>query len=239
MQRNDLIQTGTNLYLRSEFFGEVFGLESTFNFRSLSVSMKSKLELPVIRERRQQEMRLNLDRLKGEVTADTNISRSNSFFRLGMADWSVNTTEFIKGQSSETEFQNWKNARINLSLGSMIAGGEANILLNYDNNLPFSYRDQYFMWRYVNNDNALLRQTTIGIINPQSISSIFSPVAGLQLTNSSTISRQSFGTYQLSDITEPNWIVELYINNVLVDYVTADAAGWFSFDIPCFMATHR
>jgi len=232
LDRNDLIQTGTNLYLRSGYFGQVFGLDCSFNFHSLSVTMKSKLELPIIKERRQQDMRLNLDRLKGEVKADTTISRSNAFFRIGMADWSVNTTEYINGRNNEAQFQDWKDARGNLSLGAMVAGGEANFMFNYDNNIPLSYRNQYFLWRYVNNDNPVLRQTMVGVINPQSTSSIFSPVMGMQFTNASTLIRQSFGSYRLGDFTEPNWIVELYINNVLVDYTTADAAGFFSFDVP-------
>lgn len=229
---NDLIQTETNLYLKSVYFGEVFGLDCNFNFRSLSVSMKSKNELPIIKERRLQEMRLNLDHLKGEVRADTTISRSNSFFRIGMADWSVNTTEYIYGQHNENQLQDWRDARINLALGAMIAGGESNLTLNYDNNIPLKLKNQFFSWRYVNNDNHFLRQTIFGNINPQSTSSIFSPVAGIQFTNSSTLTKQSFGSYRLSDFTQPNWVVELYINNELIDYTTADAAGYFSFDVP-------
>lgn len=232
LQWSDLILTAGNLYLKSELFGEVFGLECTFNFRSLSVTMKSKLELPIVREKRLQDMRLNLDRLKGEVKADTTIIRSNSFFRLGMADWSVNTTEYINGRNSETQLQDWRDLRINLALGAMIAGGEANAVLNYDNNIPLTFRNQYFLWRYVNNDNHVLRQTMVGTINPQATSSIFSPVVGIQLTNSSTLNKQSFGSYRISDFTEPNWMVELYINNILIDYATADSRGFFSFDVP-------
>jgi cell division protein FtsN len=33
-------------------------------------------------------------------------------------------------------------------------------------------------------------------------------------------------------VTDPNWIVELYVNNVLVDYVKADASGFFKFEVP-------
>jgi len=230
---DDIIQTEDNLYLKSECFGEIFGLDCKFNFRTLSVAMKSKLELPVIKERREAEMRLNLDRLKGNTKVDTIIPRSNAFFRLGMADWSVNTTQYInRPNSNESQLTDLQDMRITLSLGSMIAGGEANVSLNYDNNLAFTNRNQYYLWRYVNNDNPLLRQTMIGTINPQSTSSIFSPVIGVQFTNSSTLNKQSFGTYRLSDFTKPNWIVELYINNVLIDYVTADASGFFSFEVP-------
>ena len=93
----DLIRTESNLYLRSSYYGRVFGLECIFSFRNLSVTVNSKLELPVIREMRLEEMRQNLTRLKGEVKADTTIGRSYPLFHFGMADWSAIATEQING----------------------------------------------------------------------------------------------------------------------------------------------
>ena len=42
LKPDDLIRTETNLYLKSDYFGDVFGLYCTFNFRSLSVTLKTK-----------------------------------------------------------------------------------------------------------------------------------------------------------------------------------------------------
>jgi hypothetical protein len=223
LKPDDLIRTETNLYLKSDYFGEVFGLYCTFNFRSLSVTLKTKFELPAIREMRQEEMRKNISHLKGEIKADTVIGRNYPFFRFGMADWSVNTTEQVQG---------WNDVRLNLGLGAVLAGGEAKVLINYDNNEPFTTRQQYYLWRFVNNDNYAFRQIMAGTISTQSISSLYAPVVGAQLTNTPTTYRRSFGTYTLSDFTEPNWIVELYVNNVLVDYVKSDASGFFIFEVP-------
>ena len=114
----------------------------------------------------------------------------------------------------------------------MIAGGEATASLYYNSTDPFSEKQQYYLWRYVNNDFAPLRQVMAGKIRTNSISSLYNPVIGVQLTNTPTTYRRSFGSYTLSDKTEPGWIVELYVNNVLVDYVKADASGFFTFQIP-------
>jgi hypothetical protein len=65
-----------------------------------------------------------------------------------------------------------------------------------------------------------------------SISSVFAPVTGLQFTNTPTTYRRSFGTYTLSNTTEPGWTVELYVNNVLVNYTKADASGFYTFEVP-------
>ncbi|MCE5345627.1 MAG: SPOR domain-containing protein [Bacteroidales bacterium] len=223
LEPGDLVRTESNLYLRSFYFGKIFGLECSFKFRSLSVVVNSKLELPLIREMRQEEMRKNLTRLKGEVKADTTVGRTYPGFKFGMADWSVYQTEEIRGKS---------DTRLNLALGSMIAGGEATASINYESTLPFSEKQQQYLWRYVNNDFQPLKQIMAGKITTNAISSIYNPVVGVKLTNTPTTYRRSFGSYTLSDRTDPGWIVELYVNNVLVDYVKADASGFFTFQIP-------
>lgn len=219
----DIIQTETNLYLRSDRFGQAFGLKCVFNFRSLTIVLTTMLELPVVREMRQEAMRNNMRRLTGEVKADTTILRSRPLFHAGTADWSVITTQDSKGAD---------NTRLNLALGAIIAGGETTVALNYDSYTPFSEKQQYYLWRLVNNDHRGLRQVMAGKIYTQSVSSIFSPVVGVQFTNTPTTYRRSFGTYVLSDRTEPNWVVELYVNNVLVNYTKADASGFFTFEVP-------
>ncbi len=223
LEEGDLIRTETSLYLKSSYYGKVFGLECKFNFRALSVTVTSKLELPLIREMKLEAMRRNISHLKGDMTADTSIGRTYPLFRFGMADWSAYTSQEINGKS---------DARLNLSLGSMIAGGEATASLYYNSSDPFNEKQQHYLWRYVNNDFSPLRQVMAGKIRTNPISSIYNPVIGIQLTNTPTTYRRSFGTYNLSDKTEPGWIVELYINNVLVDYVKADASGFFNFEVP-------
>lgn len=223
LEPGDIIRTETNLFLKSEWFGKVFGLDCKFSFRSLSVTITSKLDLPVIKEMRQEKLRSNISRLKGESVADTNMKRTYPLFKFGMADWSIVSSQEINGNSA---------TRLGLSLGSMVAGGEATASLYYNTSEKLSEKQQYYLWRYVNNDFAPLRQVLAGKIATDAISSLFNPVVGIQLTNTPTTYRRSFGSYTLSDKTEPGWIVELYINNVLVDYVKADASGFFTFEVP-------
>jgi len=223
LQPGDLVLTESNLYLKSSWFGKLFGLNCLFNFRSLSVVVTTDLELPLIKEMKQEEMRRNLTRLKGEIVAEKTIGRTYPKFRFGMADWSAIGSEEINGKSE---------TRLNLDLGAMVAGGETNVSLYYNSQDPFSEKQQKYLWRYVNNDFKPLRQVMAGKIQTQAVSSIYNPVIGVQLTNTPTTYRRSFGSYTMSDRTEPNWIVELYVNNVLVDYTTADASGFFTFQVP-------
>lgn len=224
LKPNSLIKTATNLYLRSDYFGEIFGLNCVFNFRSLSVIVNTDLELPILREIRQEQMRNNLSKLKGNFKADTLIGRANPLFYFGTADYAFITS----GGNEETP----RDTRVSLGLGGIVAGGETNVILNYRNNVGFDNRQQYYLWRYVDNNQTFARQFLAGKIRGQSISSIFAPIVGAQVTNSPTTYRRSFGTYTLSNYTEPNWMVELYVNGVLINYVKADAGGFYTFNVP-------
>lgn len=219
----DIIKTESALYLHSGYFGSVFGMFMEFDFRNLMIQLNTSLDLPLIRELRIEEMRRNLNRLKGEIIADTNIARSYPLFKFGMADWSLYANQERDGRS---------DYMLNVDLGSMIAGGEATASLNINSLQSFTEKNQFYRWRYVDNDYKIFKQFTAGKISAQTTSSLFSPVLGVQLTNTPTTYRRSFGTYTLTDKTEPEWVVELYINNVLVDYVKADASGFFTFEVP-------
>lgn len=223
LKESDFIVSPTTLYLKSNFFGDIFGLHTDFSFRSLSVKLNTDLELPVIKEMRLAEMRENLDRVKGVVKPDTSIARRYPFFKGGMLDWGVVTTQ-------QTEINN--DNRLTLGVGTIFLGGETNLLLNYSTRIPFDSRNQFYQWRYVDNDSRLFKQVTAGRIFTRATSSLFAPVAGVQVSNSPMYNRRSFGTYTLNDYTEPRWTVELYVNNILVDFTEADASGFYSFEVP-------
>ncbi len=223
VNQGDLIRTESTLFLRTDYFGKVFGLDCQFDFRNLIVNIKTNLDLPAIREMRQAEIRKNLNKLKGELVADTIIDRTFPVLRFGMADWQVYSSQEITGET---------NSRISLNLGAMAAGGELKASLNYNSDIPFTEKNQHYLWRFADNDLKFMKQLLIGKIATQSLATLSNNVIGAQITNTPTTYRRSFGTYTLSDRTEPEWIVELYVNNVLVDYVKADASGFFQFQVP-------
>ena len=219
----DIIQTQDNLYLKINFFSTVFGLDCVFNFRNLSITLKSQIELPAIREMQQQLLRNNIRHLSGEKKADTTHQRQFKFYNLGSADWSVTASQASNIQNS---------IRTNLVVGALLAGGEVNVNLNYFSPKPFDWKQQHFRWRYVNDRKSIIRQITAGRIYTNSISSIFEPVNGIQITNTPATHRKSFTTYRYTGNTEPGWGVELYVNSMLVNFVKSDASGFYAFDIP-------
>lgn len=218
-----LLLHNRRLYLQANMFSKLFRLDCRFIYRSMTVNLTTTLELQAVKERKLAQIRNNLNKYKNEQKADTIIDRAYNAFRMGMADWSVNSTIDFKGRG---------DTRANMALGSVILGGEATVVIQYNNQNGFDRRQQYYNWRYINNETPWLRQTSLGKISPNAIASIFAPVVGIQLSNTPTTLRKSFGTYRLNRYTQPGWMVELYVNNTLLDYTRADASGFFSFDIP-------
>jgi hypothetical protein len=230
---SSLIKQDDLIYLRSDLFGEIFGLNCSFDFRSLSVALTTQLDLPVFRQMRQEMMRKNLNKLHGTLEADTVYARKKSMAKLQMADWAVSDTRQITSAGGERQVSGMANmTRFNLSLGGEFAHGEVVAHLNVYEGMPLQHRNQFYQWRHVNNDNQLVRQVSAGRINTQSTSTILAPIIGLQVTNASTLRRKSFGSYRITDHTESEWLVELYVNNTLIDFVRADAAGLYTFDVP-------
>jgi hypothetical protein len=219
-----LVQTKTGLFLRSDYFGKIFGLNCDFSFRSLSVVLHSQTELPVLKEMRLIQMRENLNKLRGEIKADTLFDRiPRKKYTGGMADWSFYAT---KNWNGITDIRGY------LGLGTVLAGGETNIFLNYHNQENFQEKEQFYSWRYVDNENLNVRQVILGKISTPTISSIYGPIVGAQVTNTPTLYRRAYDGYQYSGYTEPNWTVELYVNDQLINYKKADPAGFYQFNVP-------
>jgi cell division protein FtsN len=221
--RKGLVKQMGILFMESSLFGQVFGIQTIFNFRSLSVIVKSDFELPVIRERRLEEMRNNISKSAGEAVADTMLGRNYHWFRFGTLDWSVISNQIWR-KTTDT--------RLGLSLGAELLGGEANVFLTYSDRYKFDNRQQKYLWRWVDNDKHLVRQVQAGKIAVQTISSVYYPVIGAVVSNTPTSVRRAKGEYIINEVTQPDWFVELYINNVLMDFTKADASGLFMFKVP-------
>ena len=211
------------LYMESFLFTTAFGITLDFNYRSLTIKLKADFELPIVKQLRQAEIRSNIAKIKGEVVADTLISRDYHLFKFGTLEWAASS------------YQDWKgttNNVVGLSVGTELLYGEANISMNYYNQYKFDNRQLQYLWKWIDNDKTFIKQAQVGKISIPTISFINTSLVGASIRNSPTTVRKAKGTYLIDEITEPNWTVELYINNVLVDFTTADASGYFTFKVP-------
>ena len=221
--KTGLVKESGAIYMETSLFAEAFGLTLTFNYRALTVLLKSDFELPILKQQRIEQMRSNLSKLKGEVVADTIVKRDYHLLKFGTMDWSAASYQTFNGPS---------NHYFGLGLGAELAGGEADVAVNYYTQYKFDNRQLFYIWRWVDNDQSIIKQAQVGKISNQTISFINSPIVGAVVRNSPTTIRKAKGYYNINEFTEPNWSIELYINNVMVDYTKADASGNYQFKVP-------
>jgi len=221
---NGIVKELGAIYLETTILEEAFGLRAIFNYRTLSIKMEADFELPVIKQMRLQQMRENISKLQDrEIIADTIVEREYHLFKFGTMDWSVASYQTINESV---------NNIIRLGVGTELFYGQTNVSLYYNERYKFDNRNLYYNWRWVDNDKKIIKQAQLGKISYQSIAFISSPVVGGSINNSPNTVRKASGYYTINEYTEPNWTVELYINDVLIDYTVADASGLFVFKVP-------
>ncbi len=227
---DDFIYDTGQLFLRKTIFEQAFGFKVKFDFRSLSANVRSDVELPLTRILKAEKLRENLRKIQDIEAFDSIIPRQYHWFKAGMTDWSV---------ASNWQYKYTSDFRYGLSLGAELLGGETDLFLNYSSRDGFNKREQRYYWRWVDNSFSAIRQVQVGRVYSRSIATVLSPVDGFEISNAPTTVRKALGDYIISNYTNPEWVVELYINNVLTDYKTADASGFYSFKVPVVYGTSR
>lgn len=211
------------LHISSASLERIFGISAEFSIRDLSLKLKANFELPRFKEMRLQQMRHNLSKLKGEeFNPDTVVARQYHFYRAGMLDWDFYATQSTRGNITNTLALDW---------GSEFLFGKMRVRTILPDRAKFVPQELYYDWHWVNNDNKIIRQIKMGKYANGEVG-VPTDILGGLITNRSTTIRKATGSYELSDHTEPNWTVELYINGKLVDYTVADAAGLYTFEVP-------
>ncbi len=216
------------LYLSPQLLESIFGLNTKFDFRTLSATISSENELPITKLKKLEDARRNIKDISGETKYDAEYPRKYHFFKPGMLDWSISSN-----QSPTYGNEN----RAGLALGAELFGGELSTWLYYSDKYRFNRNQQRYHWRWVDNNFKAIRQVQLGRIYNRNIATMLFPVDGFMITNAPTTIRKAMGTFQIAENTNPEWTVELYINNVLIDYTKADASGYFSFQVPIVYGT--
>jgi outer membrane protein OmpA-like peptidoglycan-associated protein len=224
LESKDLIVDRGALLLSQNILDKALGLHIKFDFREMRARLSADYELPMVRYKMQEDARKRLSgRATDEIKYDAVFSRQYHLFRPGMLDWSFS--------ANQTDFAA-KNTRFGLGLGAEVLGGETDVWLNYSNTSHFNRNEQRYQWLWVDNNFNPMRQVQVGRVYSSSIASLLYPVDGVMITNTPTTNRKLKGTYTIADHTEPNWLVELYINQSLTAYVKADASGFYTFQVP-------
>lgn len=225
----ELAITEDRIFLRSELFGPLFGLDCAFDLRALEVRFVRNNDIPALRTKlrsiQRPEAMLNND--PALVPVDREITRSPAIGNLGALDWGMTASTTRDGVVSRS---------LSFDVGGELAGGSVASSLLLSDAGAMTWRSATVAWHRVLDLHPILpRQIHLGSLGRTPSG----PLLGARLTNRATEGRRAFGTYVISDRTEPEWIVELYLNYQLVDLVRTDETGEYRFEIPLWYGTTR
>ncbi len=218
-----MVKFGESIFIESKLLSKAFGIRLNFNMRSLTAHLTSSFELPVLKLMRLKKQRENIRKIQGEFVIDTTLFRNKKFFHGGTFDWQVGATQQTgRAGSFRTKFD----------FGAELLYGEAEIGCDYISNQHVKNNNLNVHWRWVENNTRIVRQVQLGRIQARHLTFHNAPLWGGSINNKSTVTRKATGHYMIRETTEPGWDVELYVNNLLVDFTQADSTGNVCFSVP-------
>jgi outer membrane protein OmpA-like peptidoglycan-associated protein len=218
------------VYVRTDLLANIFKLEIRSYFNELIVNIESKYELPLLRSLKVEYVSNNFRKqVDNEEFGPLVGSRNFQWLNGGILDYNL-------GGTTSGRYQSYTFGG---NLGLEVLGGEFryNILGNtYSNNL--SYQDR-IRWSYLF-DSKILHSVSLGdftnqIYRSSGIMGYRRPIynlRGVQLTNETQKMPTNFTNYVIEDKIEPDWNVELYLDNQLYDVKRTDLTGYYRFEIP-------
>jgi hypothetical protein len=226
LTQKDLIIADGTFYLKSDIYKKVFGIECQFNFNMLDVKLVCDRELPAVTDALRKKNANNISAAEGDLTIDRRYPLRRSILNAGVLDWSIGSA---LSQGIHTESYAF-------ALGGDLLGGDIDARYAGSPQQHTTWRtiaqEAPWRWRYVTPESKLITQTMVGTISSMATTALADSVIGFQISNKPVQYNSAFATYTIRDKTEPGWTVELYINETLVKYVKADAAGNYAFAVP-------
>lgn len=211
-----------NLYLRSDYFEKLCGIQLEIIFQSFKINVKSTHSFPfeILRERELRRYNFKTNRenkLIGDI--DSIPLRNLSFNTLGYAV----TGNFSKKGLEGTDLL--------VSTNAEILGGALNLNYNYsaqklNNRQELNFRHMYELnHRWIRQFSAFRQSGTLLMSNFDGYAN------GIYLSNDNAMffNRRY---YLYKSKTRPNENVEIYSNGELVSFVTADSLGNFEAIVP-------
>ncbi len=218
----DYILREIDSYLRADIFYQAFGLDFTIDFNNLSLNLETQRELPAIQQaiRRQRRQVADQNRLQ-EERYPLKYDRERPFLDGGFVDYNLS--------ANLNPNQNVYN--FNTNLGLQVYGGDlqGSIFGSYSENFS-NFATDNLRWRYMYRDQPWLTKLTIGQTTTDGFSR--NAYTGIRLSNEPIEPRRLFDEFEVQGTTIPQSEVELYLNNVLIDFQQADELGNYRFLTP-------
>ena len=216
-------------YMSPRVFEEVFGLEFTVNMNNLVLSLETELRMPVEdRAERERSRQLVEAREITRIMLPLEYPRQRKILGGGFADYSITGNYNPFGS-----YLNYSFTAGGEVLGGDVQGNFAGSFSNIENKTLISG----LRWRYVVRETPYFSTLTAGQLITTGLQN--RNIRGLSVSNDPIEPRRIYETYVFDGNTEPDSEIELYLNNRLIDFKRADAAGYYRFEFPMTYGTSR
>ncbi len=223
--KDEVFERTFDVFFALEFYRKTFGLNLVFDLSNLVIKINSDAALPIltriIRERSYQyDLAQDLEKI------NLHFGRDRKMFNLGLFDYNL-TSNFSKNATPGGIYR--------FGLAGEIIGGDIQLFTRgIFNDAQLSDNQTEARWKYVF-DSKYINFVEVGNLDLSGLD--YSNINGARISNAPVEPRRRFSKYTITEKTEPNWTVELFINNELIDIQKADASGMFTFDLPITYGT--
>ncbi|MEX2401161.1 MAG: hypothetical protein WD423_10345 [Rhodothermales bacterium] len=221
MLSDDYIEREHDVFVKPYLLDDVFGLRVEFDLAALSIHVRSDEPLPVEMNRRRARQRpAEIDPFAAFRHAPLAFQRTRKSIGGGVADYNVSINK------------THDRTRVNLqtALGAEVLGGDLAWQGRAGVGSTAFVAHDYVRWRYVMDDTPLLRQVRLGTLHATGLRP--DAYRGIHLTNQPARPERLFGEYTISGQAEPDWELELYMDDRLIDVTRAPASGVYRFQVP-------
>lgn len=216
-----------DIYIAAEKFEEIFGISSIVNINRLQIIAETSKELPALVRKKAALVRSEVGSDFGpSVKYPLRYALDRSVLGGAVLDYNVSTS--LDKLSS-------KGTNYTFTGGGEVAGGDIQVSLVGATGQAASVSD--LRWRYVVRQNNYFSSFTAGQITT---GSDFIPrVTGIALSNEPIEPRVMFDNYIVDGFTDPESEVELFLNDRLIGFQKANAAGYYRFQFPLTYGTEK
>ncbi|WP_147303661.1 hypothetical protein [Rhodohalobacter sp. SW132] len=222
--KNYLLIRPDGIYFHPDIFSQIFNLHFSADFSSLSLTLNTDMDLPVIARRDREQRRRQLEQSQNQLYRTyypLQFDRNRRLFHAGFLDYNLSGNY----SAQRTSFL------YNTAFGAEVIGGDIQGNIHgFHSETASVLRSSNLRWRYGIRKSPYLTTITIGQTNSRGLN----PVAftGISLSNEPLEPRHIYGHTYLSGTTEADAEVELYRNQSLVGFQNADQSGRYNFELP-------
>ena len=210
-----------DFFIAPRLLEQAFNFKTKLDYANLTLAVSADKTLPVYDRFLIEQKYSSFKNIPKQSPPPLIYKRNRSFLNGFVLDYSLTSTF----SNNYKPFYSYS-----AGLGGEILGGDANILLRGFITENQNEINEELRWRYVLTENKYLTQISVGDLFAEGVNSY--SFRGIKITNEPFEPRRNIGSYVYRDKTEPNWIIELYINDQLMGITKSDAQGYYSFELP-------